>query len=207
MLSRTQVLDDPEEADSVNDVIESYYYIDGTKCKTTPKSKPKKASDFSEKTRSFKDKVLRRVFSEDYEKEKKRILDPSGKTISNWNKIFSIACLISIFVDPMFLFSPIMRDQVCLTNATSLQVVLTIIRSVLDVFYVIQIIVRFHTAYVAPSSRIFGRGELVIDPSKIAMRYLRRGFWMDLLVSLPLPQVYMPLIKFLGIIAFLVSMA
>ncbi|KAK7809503.1 protein cngc15c [Quercus suber] len=104
-LKRTQVLDDPEVADSVNDVIENYYYIDGTKCKTTPKSKPKK-------TRSFKDKVLRRVFSEDYEKEKKRILDPSGKTISNWNKIFSIACLISLFVDPMFLFSPIMRDQV-----------------------------------------------------------------------------------------------
>ncbi|XP_075636131.1 protein CNGC15b-like [Castanea sativa] len=188
-LKRTQVLDDAEVADSVNDVIENYYYIDGTKCKTTPKSKPKKANDFSEKTRSFKDKVLRRVFSEDYEKEKKRILDPSGKTISNWNKIFSIACLISLFVDPMFLLSPIMRDQVCLTNATSLQVVLTIVRSVLDVFYVIQIFVRFHTAYVAPSSRIFGRGELVIDPSKIAMRYLRRGFWMDLLVSLPLPQV------------------
>ncbi|XP_030961805.1 protein CNGC15c-like isoform X2 [Quercus lobata] len=188
-LKRTQVLDDSEVADSVNDVIENYYYIDGTKCKTTPKSKPKKANDFSEKTRSFKDKVLRRVFSEDYEKEKKRILDPSGKTISNWNKIFSIACLISLFVDPMFLLSPIMRAQVCSTNATSLQVVLTIVRSVLDVFYVIQIIVRFHTAYVAPSSRIFGRGELVIDPSKIAMRYLRRGFWMDLLVSLPLPQV------------------
>ncbi|MCI91905.1 CNGC5-like protein, partial [Trifolium medium] len=27
---------------------------------------------------------------------------------------------------------------------------------------------RFHIAYVAPSSRVFGRGELVIDSSKIA---------------------------------------
>ncbi|KAF2284636.1 hypothetical protein GH714_028694 [Hevea brasiliensis] len=32
------------------------------------------------------------------------------------------------------------------------------------------------------------RGELVIDSSKIALRYLRKGFWIDLITSLPVPQ-------------------
>lgn len=70
-----------------------------------------------------------------------------------------------------------------------LEVALTIVRSVADVFYMIQMFVRFRTAYVAPSSRVFGRGELVIDSSKIASRYFRKDFWIDLIAALPLPQV------------------
>lgn len=73
--------------------------------------------------------------------------------------------------------------------SVALERALTIIRSAVDVFYFIQIVVRFHTAYVAPSSRVFGRGELVIDSSKIAKRYLYKDFWLDLLAALPLPQV------------------
>ncbi|KAK4607073.1 hypothetical protein RGQ29_001050 [Quercus rubra] len=177
-LNRVQVLDDLEVADlpkaSENHVIENF---------------PKIATAFSEKRTSFKDKVLRRVFSEDYEKEKKRILDPRGKIVSNWNKIFSLSCLFALFLDPLFLLLPVIDSQGCVANGMTAQVVLTILRSVTDVFYLIQIIVRFHTAYVAPSSRVVGRGELVIDPSKIAMRYLRKGFIIDLMASLPLTQV------------------
>ncbi|KAK4833387.1 hypothetical protein QYF36_003911 [Acer negundo] len=51
------------------------------------------------------------------------------------------------------------------------------------------IFVRFHTAYVAPSSHVFGRGELIIDPQKIASRFLHKSFWFDILVALPLPQL------------------
>lgn len=56
----------------------------------------------------------------------------------------------------------------CMDASIPLEQVLTVIRSAIDMFYLIQIIVRFHTAYVAPSSRVFGRGELIIDSSKIA---------------------------------------
>ncbi|KAF6140955.1 hypothetical protein GIB67_030166, partial [Kingdonia uniflora] len=47
------------------------------------------------------------------------------------------------------------------------------------------------TAYVAPSSRVFGKGDLVIDTKKIASRYLRRDFWIDLIAALPVSQVLM----------------
>ncbi|KAJ1398445.1 RmlC-like jelly roll fold [Sesbania bispinosa] len=52
-----------------------------------------------------------------------------------------------------------------------------------------RIYVRFQTAYIAPSSRVSGRGELIIDSSKIASKYLRRDFWFDLMAAQPLPQV------------------
>ncbi|KAJ4970620.1 hypothetical protein NE237_003719 [Protea cynaroides] len=153
---------------------------------------PKKVDgDAPEKTgRSLKSKVLSRVFSEDYEKGKKKILDPRGPAIHRWNKIFLVACLVSLFVDPLLFYLPeVQEEKVCIGIGMPLEVALTIVRLIADVFYFIQIFVRLRTAYVAPSSRVFGRGELVIDPSKIASRYLARGFWIDLLAALPLPQV------------------
>ncbi|KAL0316487.1 UNVERIFIED_CONTAM: putative cyclic nucleotide-gated ion channel 5 [Sesamum radiatum] len=48
---------------------------------------------------------------------------------------------------------------------------------------------QFRTAYIAPSSRVFGRGELVIDPAQIAKRYLKCYFIIDFLAVLPLPQI------------------
>ncbi|OAY51593.1 hypothetical protein MANES_04G018700v8 [Manihot esculenta] len=144
--------------------------------------------------KSLKDKVLCRVFSEDYERTRNKILDPRGQSIHQWSKIFLAACLVSLFIDPLFFYLPIANDDMCINIGLSLETTLTIIRSVVDVFYVIHIFVRFHTAYVAPSSRVFGRGELVIEPSKIAVRYLHKTFWIDVIAALPLPQILIWLI-------------
>nr|XP_043634683.1 protein CNGC15b [Erigeron canadensis] len=143
-----------------------------------------------ENRQSLKSKVLSRVFSEDYEREKRKILDPRGHTIRKWNHIFLIACLISLFVDPLFFYLPSVRtENVCIHIGITLEIGLTIVRSIADLFYMFHIYVRFRTAYVAPSSRVFGRGELVIDSSKIAKKYIRGGLWIDVLAALPLPQL------------------
>uniref|UniRef100_A0A2N9H0X0 Cyclic nucleotide-binding domain-containing protein n=1 Tax=Fagus sylvatica TaxID=28930 RepID=A0A2N9H0X0_FAGSY len=113
-----------------------------------------------------------------------------GQNLSTSTYVGEIVFAIIVATLGLVLFGLLIgSDQLCVANDMILQVVLTIVRSVTDVFYVIQIFVRFHTAYVAPSSRVFGRGELVIDSSKIAMRYLKRGFFIDLIAALPLPQV------------------
>lgn len=145
--------------------------------------------DILSKGKVLKERRLSRVFSEDYDIVTKRILDPRGDDLSRWNRCFLVACLVSLFVDPLFFYLPEVRSQMCMDASVPLERALTVIRSAVDVFYIIQIIVRFHTAYVAPSSRVFGRGELIIDSSKIAQRYLRREFWFDLLAALPLPQL------------------
>ncbi|KAH0713798.1 hypothetical protein KY289_009757 [Solanum tuberosum] len=168
-------------------VIKVKYKIDGSRL-------PEPASRMSEMEpdrtgKSLKAKVLSRVFSEDYERVKKKILDPRGPTVRRWNKILLVACLIGLFVDPLFFYLPVVQDEVCIDIGTNLEIALTVIRSIADIFYMIQIYIRFRTAYVAPSSRVFGRGELVIDSSKIAQRYYKKGFWIDLIAALPLPQV------------------
>ncbi|GAU15674.1 hypothetical protein TSUD_109320 [Trifolium subterraneum] len=49
---------------------------------------------------------------------------------------------------------------------------------------------KFRTAYVAPSSNVFGRGELVLTYSKIAVSYFSKDFWLDFIATLRLPQIY-----------------
>ncbi|KAL0460182.1 UNVERIFIED_CONTAM: protein CNGC15c [Sesamum latifolium] len=168
-------------------VIKVKYKIDGTRVAESSSKKGEKSANSSGK--SLKAKVLSRVFSEDYERVKKKILDPRGPTVRRWNKIFLIACLVSLFVDPLFFYLPVVKKDICIDIGFTLEVILTIVRSVADIFYMIQIYIRFRTAYVAPSSRVFGRGELVIGFSKIASRYFRRYFWIDAIAALPLPQV------------------
>ncbi|ONI23395.1 hypothetical protein PRUPE_2G186700 [Prunus persica] len=48
---------------------------------------------------------------------------------------------------------------------------------------------KFRTGFIAPSSRVFGRGELIDDPMAIAKRYLSSYFIIDILAILPLPQM------------------
>lgn len=161
------------------------FHIDGTQIpEPSSNMAPKKVAGKFLKTR-----MLSRVFSEDYGRVKRIVLDPRGQTIHRWNKIFLVACLVSLFVDPLFFYLPVVRDEVCIDIGITLEVILTLVRSVVDVFYVIQILMKFRTAFVAPSSRVFGRGELVLGYYKIAFRYLRKGFWLDFVAALPLPQV------------------
>ncbi|XP_012840891.1 PREDICTED: putative cyclic nucleotide-gated ion channel 15 [Erythranthe guttata] len=146
-------------------------------------------SDSKKNELPIQDKKRSRVFSEDYEIVDSKILDPRGTFLSRWNKCFLISCLVSLFVDPLFFYLPSVKEESCMQASIPLEITLTIIRTIIDTLYVTQILVRFRTAYVAPSSRVFGRGELVIDSSKIASKYLRRNFWLDLLSALPLPQL------------------
>ncbi|KAL4295972.1 hypothetical protein GQ457_12G029790 [Hibiscus cannabinus] len=164
-----------------NSMIKLKYNIDGSKIS---ESSTKRVTG-----KLLKSKVLSRVFSDDFERVKKKILDPQGPVIHRWNKIFLVACLVSLFVDPLFFYLPVVQKDVCIDVGIPLEVILTLVRSLADALYIIQIFIRFRTAYVAPPSRVFGRGELVIDSRKISSRYLHMSFWIDLIAALPLPQV------------------
>nr|GMD29469.1 putative cyclic nucleotide-gated ion channel 15 [Ipomoea batatas] len=166
-----------------DNVFKVKYKIDGTQLPELSSRKGGKNG------KSLRIKALSRVFSEDYERVKKKILDPRGPIIHRWNKIFLVACLVSLFVDPLFFYLPVVGDNSCIDIGNRHKLVLVIIRSIVDVLFTIHVLVRFRTAYIAPSSQVFGRGELVVDSSKIALRYLRKGFWIDLVAALPLPQV------------------
>lgn len=123
----------------------------------------------------------------------KRILDPGSAVILRWNKIFLVSCLVSLFVDPLFFYLPSVvkyeDGSSCMSSLVEIGVILTCLRTVADIFYVLNIVIKFRIAYISPSSRVLGRGELVKDPKKIAQRYLKSNFFVDLVATLPLPQV------------------
>ncbi|CAL9215584.1 unnamed protein product [Arabidopsis halleri] len=134
--------------------------------------------------------VTRAVFPEDLRVSEKKIFDPQDKTLLLWNRMFVISCILAVSVDPLFFYLPIVdNSKNCIGIDSKLAVTTTTLRTIIDVFYLTRMALQFRTAYIAPSSRVFGRGELVIDPAKIAERYLTRYFIVDFLAVLPLPQI------------------
>ncbi|CAB4292808.1 unnamed protein product [Prunus armeniaca] len=133
-----------------------------------------------------------KVFPEDHEPWRKRILDPGSEIVLQWNRVFIMSCLVALFVDPLYFYLPMLgrkANAFCVKTDLRLRIVVTCFRTIADIFYFLHMIIKFRTAYVAPSSRVFGRGELVMDPKKIAQRYIRSDFFIDLIATLPLPQI------------------
>ncbi|KAK4765000.1 hypothetical protein SAY86_026090 [Trapa natans] len=139
--------------------------------------------------KSLKFGVTQAVFPEDLRVSEKKIFDPQDKSLQFWNKLFIISCILAVSVDPLFFYLPVFNTSNCLGIDKGLAAVITTVRTVLDAFFLIRMAFQFRTAYIAPSSRVFGRGELVIDPAQIAMRYLKRYFIVDLLSVIPAPQI------------------
>ncbi|KAG7972968.1 hypothetical protein I3843_07G206800 [Carya illinoinensis] len=134
-----------------------------------------------------------KVFPENHKLWQKRILDPGSDIILKWNRVFLFFCLVALFVDPLFFYVPLVvvnnDNSSCMATDLNLGIVITCFRTVADIFYMLHMVIKFRTAYVSPSSRVFGRGELVMDPKMIARWYLRSEFLIDLLAALPLPQI------------------
>ncbi|XP_074274286.1 cyclic nucleotide-gated ion channel 18-like [Silene latifolia] len=119
-----------------------------------------------------------------------QILDPNSDIVTRWNYIFLLTCMIALFIDPLYFFLPSVGvDRACLFSDNDLLTNVTVLRTLADLFYVLHIAMKFRTAFVSRSSRVFGRGELVMDPYEIAWRYLKSDFAIDLAAALPLPQV------------------
>ncbi|KAL5200562.1 hypothetical protein ABZP36_021765 [Zizania latifolia] len=130
------------------------------------------------------------------------IINPHDKAVHRWNQFFVISCLLAIFTDPLFFFLlSVDKDCKRIVFNWHFAIALAVGRSVTDAIYFLHMLLQFRLAYVAPESRVVGTGDLVIEPKKIAMRYLRGFFLFDFFVVLPLPQVMIFLVipKYVGV--------
>ena len=123
-----------------------------------------------------------------------KIFDPSSDFILTWHRVFLVSCFAALFIDPLYFYVPKISYSSsisCVGTDTHLAVIVTLLRSVADLLYVMHIIIKFRTAYINPSAtlRVFGRGDLVTNPREIAWKYLRSDFAVDVVAALPLPQV------------------
>ncbi|KAL8040964.1 hypothetical protein ABFS82_10G132400 [Erythranthe guttata] len=137
-------------------------------------------------------KIINSLKFDDRKPWRKHILDPGSEIVLNWNRVFIVTCLMALFIDPLYFYLPSIGRKDgswCSKTDLNLRIVVTFFRTIADIFYLLHVFVKFRTAYVAPSSRVFGRGELVMDPDKISRRYIRSDFFIDLVATLPLPQI------------------
>ncbi|CAI0455370.1 unnamed protein product [Linum tenue] len=119
-----------------------------------------------------------------------QILDPDSDIVTYWNHVFLLTSILALFIDPLYFFLPlVVAKDLCFSFDHHLAVKITCYRSIADLFFILHIVLKFRTAFVAPNTRVFGRGELVMDSNEIAHRYLRSDFVIDVAAALPLPQV------------------
>ncbi|GAA0169431.1 ligand-gated ion channel [Lithospermum erythrorhizon] len=165
-------------------------HTSNTPSKTFEKGMRKGSEGLKSIGRSLGFGVSSAVFPEDLKVSERKIFDPQDKFLLLWNKLFFVACILAVSVDPLFFYLPVFdKMSKCLGIDRKLAVTATTLRTIVDAIYLIRMALQFRTAYIAPSSRVFGRGELVINPAQIAKRYLKFNFIIDFLAVLPLPQI------------------
>nr|CAD1824624.1 unnamed protein product [Ananas comosus var. bracteatus] len=89
----------------------------------------------------------------------RRILDPGGDAVLKWNRVFLVSCLVALFVDPLYFYLLYIGGPACVRIDVGLGIAVTFFRTVADLFYLAHMLLKFRIAFVAPSSRVFGRGS------------------------------------------------
>ncbi|TYJ38507.1 hypothetical protein E1A91_A05G447900v1 [Gossypium mustelinum] len=119
--------------------------------------------------KSFKSSSFNHVVAKGFGSSKK-VLDPQGPFLQRWNKIFVLSCIIAVSIDPLFFYVPVVNDdKKCLALDEKMETTACVLRSFTDIFYIIHIIFQFRTGFIAPSSRVFGRGVLVEDSQLVIL--------------------------------------
>ena len=88
--------------------------------------------------------VSQAVFQEDLKVSEKRIFDPQDKLLTLWNKLFVMSCILAVSVDPLFFFLPVFnKSEKCLDIDRKLAITATTLRTVVDAFYLIHMVLQF----------------------------------------------------------------
>ncbi|KAH7673464.1 cyclic nucleotide gated channel protein [Dioscorea alata] len=122
-----------------------------------------------------------------------KIFDPRSKHIQRWNRILLLSRALALAIDPLFFYSLTIgrAGAPCLYMDGGLAFLVTMLRTFADVVHVVHIWLQFRLAYVSRESLVVGCGKLVWDARDVASHYLKsiKGFWFDVFVILPVPQV------------------
>lgn len=122
-----------------------------------------------------------------------KVVDPRARWVQEWNRVFLLVCATGLFVDPLFFYALSISDTcMCLFVDGWFAVTVTVLRCMTDALHLWNMWLQFRMAnrpfaMSPPGSGLTPRTTL----RSAALRYLRakRGFFFDLFVILPLPQV------------------
>lgn len=127
------------------------------------------------------------------------VLDPTTKWVREWNRVFLLVCAAGLFVDPLFLYTlSISESWTCVFIDGWLAITVTVLRCMADALHLWNIWLQLKTATRSSFSGSSGgdvtaenRGLRDTTPRAVALRYFKskKGFFFDLFVILPIPQV------------------
>ncbi|XWS11105.1 hypothetical protein CRYUN_Cryun38cG0055200 [Craigia yunnanensis] len=138
-----------------------------------------------------------------------QVLDPKAKWVQEWNRVFLLVCATGLFVDPLFFYALSISDTcMCLFVDGWFAITVTVLRCVTDALHVWNMWLQLKMAKRSSYCRNDdggedegdgeGRGEEnstrprgVNARGRVAFKYLKakKGFFFDVLVILPLPQI------------------
>lgn len=121
------------------------------------------------------------------------LLDPRGKWVEEWNRVFLLVCAMGLFVDPLFFYALSISDTcMCLFVDGWLLVTVTVIRCMTDALHLWNIWLQFYIQKRSSFGFIHNtHHHHHRQNSSHALRYFKanKGFFFDIFVLLPLPQV------------------
>ncbi|ONI24105.1 hypothetical protein PRUPE_2G224000 [Prunus persica] len=99
--------------------------------------------------------------------------------LQNWKKIFVASCLFAVLLDPLFLYIPMMKDDIkCMMSDRNLKIAALLSRSLTDLLYIFDIIFQIYTS-----------DKKFFVPTIIKTMWGSYNILIDILSILPLPQV------------------
>lgn len=124
-----------------------------------------------------------------------RVLDPRTTWVQEWNRVFLLVCATGLFVDPLFFYALSVSDTcVCLFVDGWFAVTVTVLRCMTDALHVwnMWLQLKMNKLSYAPVGGTSETSRLHKKSARtVALGYLKakKGFFFDLFVILPLPQV------------------
>ncbi|XP_050138084.1 uncharacterized protein LOC126614449 [Malus sylvestris] len=116
-----------------------------------------------------------------------------------WNKIFIVLCLFAVLTDPLFLYIPILKDDIkCLMLDPKLKIVVLLLRSFTDLFYLMDIIIRIYRSKNSSVVVNLNRRQHQTNfsfvlkscvPTIVKTTCVSNDILIDIVALLPLPQV------------------
>ncbi|XP_048446506.1 uncharacterized protein LOC125480148 isoform X2 [Pyrus x bretschneideri] len=113
-----------------------------------------------------------------------------------WRKIFIASCFLAVLVDPLFLYVPILMDDFkCLMLDPKLKITALILRTITDLFYLMDIIIRIYRHENYSSSLFNELDDRQNFRWKSSVRRIAKiirasiDILIDIVALLPLPQV------------------
>ncbi|KAM5556193.1 hypothetical protein ABKV19_023864 [Rosa sericea] len=84
----------------------------------------------------------------------KWVLDLKGRILQNWNMIFAGSCVLAVLLDPLFLYIPILNDDMkCIGIDKNLKIVALVLRSFTDLIHIVKIIFQICQPEKSPETR------------------------------------------------------